>query len=344
MLFFANDYGTGAHPRVLEHLLARNLVSLPGYGLDPDTEAAKARLCAACGRDDLQIQFLTGGTQTNRIAISCLLRSYEGVVCADSGHISVHESGAIENAGHKVIALPHSEGRLTAQALRAYMERFLADETHEHMVRPGMVYISHPTELGTLYGKAELRELAETCRHYGLPLYLDGARLGYGLMSPESELTLPEIAELSDLFYIGGTKVGALCGEALVFTKRNMPPHFLSVIKQQGALLAQMRVVSQQFDALFTDGLYLEIGRHAIGAAMRLRRMFTERGFAPYIDSPTNQQFFILTRAQIERLERKVAFGVWEWLDEERAAVRLVTSWATTEAELDELERLLDSL
>ena len=193
MLFFASDYTEGAHPKVLEHLTARNLVSLPGYGLDPDTEAAKARICAECGRDDLQICFLTGGTQTNRIAISSTLRSYEGVVCADSGHVAVHESGAIEHSGHKVIPLPGDAGKLRAEVLAACMEAYLADETCEHMVRPGMVYISHPTEFGTLYSKKELTALAETCRRYALPLYLDGARLGYGLMSPESDMTLRDI-------------------------------------------------------------------------------------------------------------------------------------------------------
>ncbi len=341
MLSFVCDYNEGAHPKVLEHLMARNLVTLPGYGQDPDTEAAKAKICAACGRDDLQICFLAGGTQTNRIAISSMLRSYEGVVCADTGHIAVHESGAIEHSGHKVIALPQTEGKLKAETLAACMEAYLADDTCEHMVRPGMVYISHPTELGTLYTKAELTALSETCRKYGLPLYMDGARLGYGLMSPETDVTLADIVELVDLFYIGGTKVGALCGEALVYTKNNMPPHFLAIIKQQGALLAKTRVVSQQFDALFTDGLYREIGRHAVTLALRMKEMFVSRGYELFIDSPTNQQFFILTPEQLERLREQVAFSVWQPLPDGRTAVRLVTSWATTGEQLDELEKLL---
>ena len=341
MLSFTSDYTEGAHPKVLQHLMERNLVSLPGYGLDPDTEEAKRKICAACGRDDLQIQFLTGGTQTNRIAISTLLRSFEGVVTVESGHISVHESGAIESSGHKVIALPHSNGKLPAEALTQYMERFLADETNEHMVRPGMVYISHPTEFGTLYSKAELTALHDACRKYALSLYIDGARLGYGLMSPETDVTLADIVELSDLFYIGGTKVGALCGEALVYTKQNIPPHFTALIKQQGALLAKMRVVSQQFDALFTDGLYWEIGRHAVGLALRMKQMFQDKGYPLYMDSPTNQQFFILTREQVERLQKDVAFSLWEWLPDGRAAVRFCTSWATTEDSLAQLEKLL---
>ena len=341
MLYFTSDYTEGAHPKVLQHLAERNLVSLSGYGLDPDTEEAKRKICAACGRDDLQIQFLTGGTQTNRIAISSTLRAYEGVVCADTGHIATHESGAIEHSGHKVIALPGADGRLPAETLRAYMEAYLADETCEHIARPGMVYISHPTEYGTLYTKAELKALYDTCREYALPLYLDGARLGYGLMSPKSDMTLRDICELTDIFYIGGTKVGALCGEALVYTKGSMPPHFMAIIKQQGALLAKTRVVSQQFDALFTDGLYWEIGRHAIDMAMRLKAMFLKKGYPLFLDSPTNQQFFILTDEQLERLRRDVAFSLWQPLGDGRSACRFVTSWATTTEQLAALEKLL---
>ena len=341
MLSFASDYTEGAHPKLLQHLMERNLVTLAGYGLDPDTEAAKQKINAACGRSDLQICFLTGGTQTNRIAISSTLRAYEAVVCADTGHIAVHESGAIEHSGHKVIALPGTDGKLAADTLAAYMEAYLADETQEHMARPGMVYISHPTEYGTLYTKAELTALYETCRHYGLPLYLDGARLGYGLMSPASDMTLRDIVERTDLFYIGGTKVGALCGEALVYTHGNMPPHFMAIIKQQGALLAKTRVVSQQFDALFTDGLYWDISRHAIDMAMRLKAMFTAKGYPLFIDSPTNQQFFILTGAELSRLQRDVVFSVWQPLSDGRTAVRFVTSWATTGQQLEALERLL---
>ena len=229
MLSFTSDYTEGAHPKVLQHFLDRNLVTLQGYGSDEDTEEAKRKICAACGRDDLQIQFLTGGTQTNRIAISCMLNCYEGVLCAATGHINVHESGAIESSGHKVIGLKHTDGKLMAETVAKYMDVYLADDTAEHMVRPGMVYISHPTEVGTLYSKAELTALSETCRKYGLHLFLDGARLGYGLMSPANDVSLQDIVELTDLFYIGGTKVGALCGEALIFTKHNMPKHFADV-------------------------------------------------------------------------------------------------------------------
>ena len=341
MLSFLSDYTEGAHPKVLEHLIKRNMVTLCGYGLDEDTAAAKAKICALCGRDDLQIQFLTGGTQTNQIAIDCLLRSYEGVVAAATGHVNGHEAGAIEHSGHKVLALPPEDGKVTARALRRYMEGFCADDSREHAVQPGMVYISHPTELGTLYSRDELTALSACCREHSLKLYMDGARLGYGLASAESDVALGDICELCDAFYIGGTKVGALCGEALVFTKGNIPEHFMAYIKQRGALLAKTRVVSQQFDALFTDGLYCEIGRHGTELALKLKRALMEKGYELFIDSPTNQQFAVLDRARAEELSRGVAFTPWQELEGDRLAVRFVTSWATREEDVDALIALL---
>ncbi len=341
MLYFTSDYTEGSHPKVLEHLGKMNMVSLPGYGFDESTEAAKAKICAACGRDDLQIQFLAGGTQTNMVAISSMLGTAEGVVCPASGHITEHEAGAIEFSGHKVITLPQENGKLSAAVLRAYMMKFLADETKEHFVWPGMVYITYPTEYGTIYSKSELTALYETCREFGMTLYIDGARMGYGLASPEADLTLGDICELCDVFYIGGTKVGALCGEALVFTRGNMPKHFLAVIKQRGALLAKTRVVSQQFEALFTDGLYFEISRHAVELAMELKKAFVEKGYELFMDSPTNQQFVIMDEETIERLRKDVVFGLWEPIDEERSAVRFVTSWATTREDVEALKALL---
>ena len=341
MLSFTSDYTEGAHPKVLQHFLERNLVSLQGYGSDPDTEEAKRKICAACGRDDLQIQFLTGGTQTNRIAISCMLNCYEGVLCAATGHINVHESGAIESSGHKVIGLPHTDGKLMAGTVAKYMDVYLADDTAEHMVRPGMVYISHPTEVGTLYSKAELTALSQTCRKYGLHLFLDGARLGYGLMSPANDVSLQDIVELTDLFYIGGTKVGALCGEALVFPRGDAPRHFLTMTKQQGAMLAKGRPLGVQFDALFTDGLYWQLGKWGVERAMELKRAFREKGYPLYMDSPTNQQFVILTPEQRERLSREAAFEVWEPLPDGRTAVRFVTGWATQKETVEALIRLL---
>lgn len=341
MLSFLSDYTEGAHPKVLEHLVELNMVSLPGYGDDDYTQAAKDKICAACGRDDLEIQFLVGGTQTNQVAIDSMLQSYEGVISADTGHINVHEAGAIEYSGHRVLPIPHVQGKIMAADLEKYMEAFVNDEVREHLVQPGLVYISHPTEFGTLYTRAELSALSDCCHKYGLSLYMDGARLGYGLMSPETDVTLADVVELTDLFYIGGTKVGALCGEALVFTKRNMPRHFLTSVKQHGALLAKMRVVSQQFDALFTDGLYFHISRHAIDLAMKIKQACLDKGYELLMDSPTNQQFPILTREQMEKLREKVQFNLWQWMEDGRVAIRLATSWATKEEDVDALIALL---
>jgi threonine aldolase len=317
------------------------MVSLPGYGCDEHTETAKAKICAACGKDDLQIQFLAGGTQTNQVAIDSMLRSYEGVVCADTGHINVHEAGAIEYSGHRVLALPQVQGKLMAGELARFMEGFCNDENREHLVQPGLVYISHPTEYGTLYTKQELTELSACCHKYGLSLYMDGARLGYGLMSPDTDVTLQDIVELCDLFYIGGTKVGALCGEALIFTHQNMPAHYTTITKQHGALLAKTRVVSQQFDALFTDDLYFKISRHAVDMAMKLKAACLEKGYELLMDSPTNQQFIILTPEQLNALRENVQFNIWENLPDGRIAIRLATSWATREEDVDALINLL---
>ena len=341
MLYFMSDYTEGAHPKILERLAETNLVSMPGYGDDPLCQSAREKIAAACGRDDLQICLLTGGTQTNLIVISTMLRRFEAVVAADTGHVSTHEAGAIEYTGHKVITLPGREGKLSAESLRRCLEGFYADGNHEHMPFPGMVYISYPTEYGTLYSKAELEALSEICRRYAIPLYLDGARLGYGLMSPAADLTLSDIAELCDVFYIGGTKVGALCGEALVFTRRNMPEHFLTLIKQQGALLAKGRLLGAQFDALFTDDLYWELSRHAVQMAMELKAALREKGYPLYLDSPTNQQFVLLTDEQMERLGRDVAFSFWEKPDADHTVVRLATSWATRPEDVQALKALL---
>lgn len=341
MLSFLSDYTEGAHPKVLQNLAERNLVTLPGYGLDEDTERAKDKIRAFCGVEGLQIQFLAGGTQTNQVAISSMLGNCQGVIAVHSGHVNGHEAGAIEYSGHKVLTIPAEKGKLSAGALEAYMRAFLSDESREHLVQPGMVYISWPTELGTLYSKKELAELCACCKAYSMPLYIDGARLSYGLASPENDLSPRDICELCDLFYIGGTKCGALCGEALVFTHGNMPAHFLALVKQRGALLAKTRVVSQQFDALFTEGLYLDIGRRAVELALELRTAFAHKGYEPYLDSPTNQQFFIMDRAAVERLRKDAAFTLWEWLDGDRAVVRFVTGWATRAEDVAALKALL---
>lgn len=340
MISFLCDYTDGAHPAVLQRLMETNAEKLPGYGEDKYTVSAKKKINAFCG-GQVQVHLLTGGTQTNQVIISSVLQRNEAVITAETGHINVHEAGAIEYTGHKVIALPSHHGRLDAGELEEYMERFYADGTHEHMCFPAMVYISHPTELGTLYSKAQLEELSGACRRFGLCLYMDGARLGYALAGGASDVTIGDIVRLCDIFYIGGTKLGALCGEAAVFTRRNMPRRFATLTKQQGAMLAKGRLVGVQFDALFTDGLYMKIGEHAVKMAMKLKAAFTEKGYPLFVDSPTNQQFVILTQEQLARLQKDIEFSVWEQLADGRAAARFVTNWATSEADIEELKKLL---
>lgn len=342
MISFESDYIAGAHPQVLKRLAETNLENLSGYGSDPYCESARRKIKAACGCGQAQVEFLVGGTQANSIIISTMLRDYEGVVAAGTGHISTHEAGAIEFGGHKVLTLLQEAGKLKPDVLERFLCDFYADANHEHMVFPGMVYISHPTEYGTLYTKGELTALSAICRSYRIPLFLDGARLGYGLMSRESDLTLPELAELVDVFYIGGTKVGALCGEAVVFTKHNMPDHFMTMVKQRGALLAKGRLPGVQFDALFTDGLYFEISRHAIDMAEQLKQIVRRSGIPFYLESPTNQQFLILENQQMERLRERVAFSFWEKYDDRHTVVRFATSWSTTEEDLKQLERIIE--
>ena len=341
MLSFESDYITGAHPKILEALTRTNLEQHPGYGADVYCERAKEKIRAACQAPNADVRFLVGGTQTNKIVIGTALAGYEGVIAAETGHVSLHEGGAIESTGHKVITLPHQNGKLNAATVEQYLLDFYADGAHEHMVAPGMVYISHPTEYGTLYTKDELTALSQLCRRYELPLFLDGARLGYGLMSLQTDVTLPDIAALCDVFYIGGTKVGALCGEAVVFTRNNTPKNFITLVKQHGALLAKGRLLGVQFDVLFTDGLYFSISRHAIDMAEHLKELFAKKGYRFYMESPTNQQFIILENAQMEALSQRVAFSFWEKYDETHTVVRFATSWSTSEEDLQALEAIL---
>jgi len=341
MLHFENDYHFGACPEILRRLTEINAEAQSGYGEDALCRRAADRIRASCGCPEGEVFFLTGGTQTNQVVCAALLDSYAGVIAAETGHVSVHEAGAIEATGHKVLTLPGHDGKLDAGELRAWLERFYADETFEHMVIPGMVYLSWPTELGTLYGKTELAAIAGVCRDYALPLYLDGARLGYGLMSPACDLTLPEIAALCDVFYIGGTKMGALFGEALVFPRGGAPAHMTTRIKRHGALLAKGWLLGAQFDTLFTDGLYFRLGENAIRTALRLRELLREKGCRLWGDSPTNQQFVLLENGKAEALAKELCFSVWERPDAAHAVIRLCTSWATTDAELDKLAALL---
>ncbi len=341
MLSFECDYICGAHPKVLEKLIETNLVPQSGYGFDDYSQSAKEKIRLACCCPDADIFFLVGGTQSNAVVIDTLLNSYEGVVCADTGHISTHEAGAIEACGHKVLTLPNHRGKICPKELLTLLKSFYADKNYEHMVSPGMVYISHPTEYGTLYTKQELAEISSVCREYHIPLYLDGARLAYGLMSNQTNVTLSDVAEYCDVFYIGGTKCGTLCGEAVVFTKNNMPKRFLTIVKNHGALLAKGRLTGVQFDTLFTDGLYFQIGRHAVDLAEMLKSGLISKGYQLFIDSPTNQQFVVLENNMMEKLKKDVSFSYWEKYDENRTVVRFATSWATTKNDVEKLLEIL---
>lgn len=341
MLYFENDYSEGAHPKILQRLMDTNMEHLSGYGSDRYTTLAKDKIRKLCNCPEAEIYFLVGGTQTNQTVIDSVLRSFEGVIAAETGHVSVHEAGAIEFTGHKVLTLPQHDGKLCARELEAYMETFLGDDSHEHMVFPGMVYISHPTEYGTLYTKDELKEFSQVCRHFKLPLYIDGARLITGLACPENELSLPDIADLCDVFYIGGTKAGALCGEAVVFTKNNTPAHFLTQIKQHGALLAKGRLCGVQFDALFTDELYKETGRNAIETAALLREGLRQKGYTFYNSSPTNQLFLVMENSRLEELKNHVVYSFWEKADDTHTVIRFATSWATSREDVEKLLSLL---
>lgn len=337
MLSFENDYSEGAHPAVLQALVDTNMEQQPGYGTDRWCASAKEKIRAACQAPDADICFISGGTQTNAVVIGTMLAPYEGVVAAATGHINVHEAGAIEYTGHKVLTVPQHQGKIQAGELESLLETFWADGTRDHMVFPGMVYISHPTEYGTLYSRAELTAISDICRRYSIPLFMDGARLGYGLAAPCTDVDLPFIARVCDVFYIGGTKVGALCGEAVVFPRNNAPRQFLTMVKQRGAMLAKGRLPGVQFDALFTDGLYLNISKHAIAMAMKLKEGLKARGVPFLLDSPTNQQFVILENDKLEQLKEQVRFSIWEPVDEGRTAVRFAASWATREEAVDKL-------
>lgn len=340
MLYFQNDYSEGACPQVLNALVRTNMEPCDPYGTDCYTQSAKEKILAACGCPDGDVYLLSGGTQTNKTVIDAMLEKYEGVVSADIGHIAQHEAGAIESAGHKVLTVPHENGKLRADRLSNLLETFYGDANHDHMVFPGMVYISWPTELGTLYTKEELQSLHAICRRYEIPLFLDGARLGYGLAA-QSELKLADIASLCDVFYIGGTKVGALCGEAVVFPCGGAPKHFITSIKQNGAMLAKGRLLGVQFDALFTDGVYEAISKNAISCAARIKQALRQKGYRFFIDSPTNQIFVVLENNHLAALTQQVRLSFWERFDENHTVVRIATSWATRGEDVDALIALL---
>ena len=344
MISFESDYNNGMLPEILTALAETNNEKTSGYGFDPHTAQAKEKIRKAVGNDKADVFFLVGGTQTNATVIDSLLMPCEGVICTEMAHIAVHESGAVEAAGHKVITLTSADSKLSVSALKAYMDKFLADETYPHMVQPGMVYITMPTEHGMVYTRKELEEIYDTCRHYDLKLYVDGARLGYGLMSEACDYDLPFLASHCDAFYIGGTKVGALMGEAVVFSNIPAPKYFFTTVKRHGALLAKGRMLGVQFNTVFTDELYFRISRHAIEMATRLKAIFAAAGIPLAVDSPTNQQFVVLKRNQYTALSEKIKFEIWEPSETDEIVCRFVTSWATTEDDIQGLEQALSEL
>ena len=344
MISFESDYNNGMLPEILDALGTTNKEKTSGYGFDPYSEAAKEKIRKAIGNKNADVFFLVGGTQTNTTVIDAVLMGCEGVIGVDTAHIEVHESGAVEAFGHKVITLPGENSKMSANTLSAYMDTFLADETHPHMVQPVMVYISMPTEFGMVYTKEELTAIYSTCQKYDLRLFIDGARLGYGLVSEACDYDLPFLASHCDVFYIGGTKVGAMMGEAVVFSGMKAPKYFFTNVKRHGALLAKGRMLGIQFDTLFTDQLYFNISRHAITMATRIRSIFQKHGIAIAYDSPTNQQFVVLSPTLYDALSKKVAFEIWERKSDTEIICRFVTSWATKEEELDELDHILHTL
>ena len=340
-LSFSCDYLEGAHPAILQRLCETNFAQTAGYGTDEYCESAREKIRAACGAPNAEIHFLVGGTQTNATVIDALLRSYEGVIAADTGHISVHEAGAIEFGGHKVLTLPQENGKITASQIRALLDQYEDDANRDHTVMPGMVYLSQPTEYGTLYSKKELAAISALCREKRLPLYIDGARLAYALACPENDVTLRDLAALCDIFYIGGTKCGALLGEAVVIPQPGLIPHFFTIIKQHGALLAKGRLLGIQFDTLFTEGLYEKISRNAIETADRIRAALREKGYRLFCENPTNQIFVVLENEKIKELEQQVAMGFTERFDDTHTVMRICTSWATRSEDVDALIALL---
>ena len=337
MIYFNCDYLEGGHPKILEKMLSTNMEQLTGYSTDHYCDSARERIRQACGCPDADVYFLVGGTQTNLTAIASILRPYQGVLAAHDGHIACHETGAIEATGHKVLPIPCVDGKITADQVREFCHSHQTNTMREHMVQPGMVYISFPTEIGSLYTKKELQELSAACHENGIPLYIDGARMGYGLTSPDADVTLQDIASLCDMFYIGGTKCGAVMGEALVITNPALKEGFRYTIKQHGGLLAKGRYLGIQFDVLFEDDLYFTICKKAVEQSMAIRRAFEEKGIQMDSDSSTNQQFPILTREQMDKLAQKYSYEIWEEYDETHTVVRFCTSWATQDQNVQQL-------
>lgn len=341
MIQFQCDYNEGAAPQIMQRLVETNMEQTVGYGCDDYCDRARQLIREACDAPDALVQFLVGGTQTNATVIASALRPYQGVLCASTGHINVHETGAIEHSGHKVLPLPSDNGLITAQQVENALKEHFSDGSAEHMVQPSMVYVSYPSEVGTLYTKQELEAIGQVCREYGIPLFVDGARLGYGLMSPASDLTLKDLARIADVFYIGGTKQGALFGEAVVINDKQIQKDFRYNIKQNGGMLAKGRLLGIQFETMFTDGLYFTLAKHAIDEAMRIKEALKAKGYGFMKDSPTNQQFPIMTNAKYEELSKDFLFDYWCRMDEEHVAVRICTSWGTKSENVEKLIKAL---
>lgn len=341
MIYFSSDYTAGAHPAVMRMLEETNMVHTPGYGDDEYTREACCLILQECGIPDGKVFLAVGGTQTNAVVIDRLLQRNDGVIAADSGHISIHEAGAIELSGHKVIELKGEAGKLTAASIRNYVTEFYADATNAHMVRPAMVYISFPTELGTIYSIEELRAIRDVCSQWDMLLYVDGARLAYGLAAGDCDITIQDLASLCDVFYIGGTKCGTLFGEAIVTRRPELFGRFFSLMKMHGAVLAKGRLLGVQFKTLFEDGLYFRVGRHAVHLAEKMKVGFLAKGYKLFIDSPTNQQFVIMANDLIDRLSENVSFELWGSRGKTESVVRFVTSWATREEDIEKLLRYI---
>lgn len=344
MIYFDSDYMAGAHPKVMERISETNHLHTVGYGCDEYTRHAAELIRGACGQPNARVYFLTGGTQTNATVIDGILSRHQGVLAAESGHINVHEAGAIEATGHKILTLPQHEGKVWASELKEYIDNFYRDDTYEHMVAPGMLYISFPTEYGTIYSYEELKDLSDICHNADIPLYIDGARLAYGLAAKGNNVTLKDIAQLSDVFYIGGTKVGALFGEAVVINNPALLKNFFPLIKQHGALLAKGRLLGVQFETLFEGNLYEEIGLQVVNKALRIRDIFSSKGYKIIVDSTTNQQFISLPNNVIDKLLESVSFELWGPRGKEETIVRFVTGWATKDSDIDTLASILEGI
>ena len=344
MIYFNNDYSEGCHQKVLDALVKTNLVQTLGYGEDEYCAQAAAKIKGLCGREDVAVHFLVGGTQANLTVIAAALRPHQGALCPVGGHINVHETGAVEATGHKVLACPSDDGKITAEQVRDAVLAHRADGSFEHMTQPKLVYISNPTEYGTLYSKAELEAMSSTCRELGLYLFLDGARLGYGLMAEGYDVTLEDIARLCDVFYIGGTKVGALFGEAVVIGNPALKEDFRYLIKQRGGMLAKGRLLGVQFDALMTDNLYFEIAGHAVRLADKIRGTLDALEVPYLVPGITNQIFPILSDRCLAELAKEFCFTEMERVSPTHRAVRFCTSWATTEENVEKLCNALNTL